>query len=240
MQAGSERESTREEQEKALRHVVSLPPIPCGDEFTYVDPSDADVQRVARGAVASENERQGSALLQIPVVEAQVVGAGIQRVTQIHPGPIPRSLALFALDEVNRNSSLPSNVTLLDVIVARANVVEGAGINYSVTVTAAAADAAPAATAPAELLKVVVWQAVPFTAHRLVDFFLLDGGDIEGSGKQKQEGVLLIDCASPPPGHVLLANCTAVPKAGCSVVAVVGVVTWFWVLVSLGLVLPLL
>ncbi|CAI5947747.1 unnamed protein product [Closterium sp. NIES-65] len=86
MQAGSERASTREEQEKALRHVVSLPPIVCGIEFTYVDPSDADVQRVARGAVASENERQRTA------ADSRAGGtggsAGIQRVTI--PRPIPR------------------------------------------------------------------------------------------------------------------------------------------------------
>ncbi|CAI5530012.1 unnamed protein product [Closterium sp. Naga37s-1] len=64
---------TREEQEAALRHVVPVTPPPCGDLLTFVDSSDVDVQRVAREAVASANKRQGSALLLISVVEAQVL-----------------------------------------------------------------------------------------------------------------------------------------------------------------------
>ncbi|CAI5969266.1 unnamed protein product [Closterium sp. NIES-64] len=429
-QVGWGHASTREEQEAALRHVVPVNPLPCGDLLTFVDSSDVDVQRVAREAVASANERQGSALLLKSVLEAQLVipgfreytltllllasflafpptghsiaadlgaggtggqcaaanfraggtvddtrggnasgrslvnvtwfavVAGTQRnatagemgvaaaggcagrnassssaaggggsmfnssssnsisssgilewdlaramagvcvdegwvlipaaasvdnsmtpsasysvssnasfsassnastaapYTDTYNGFSIRSLALFALNQLINQSSLPSNLTLLDVLAARANVVEGAGINYSVTVTAAvdAASAAgatvPTTTTAAEeeagkqvvVLKLLVWQPVPFTAFRLVDFFLLDGGGGEGeSGKQKQEGVLLVDCASPPPGHILLGNCTTVPKAGYSfVVAAIGFVTLLRVLVSLGLVLALL
>ncbi|CAI5992733.1 unnamed protein product [Closterium sp. NIES-64] len=110
-------------------------------------------------------------------------------------GGVPGGTGAAAVLGVSLSSS---NVTLLDVLAARANVVEGAGIDNSVTVTAAAADVPPAATAPAALLtapgikakaagegavdeggpreqvvvvKVVVWQPVPFTGHRLVDFF---------------------------------------------------------------------
>ncbi|CAI5933004.1 unnamed protein product [Closterium sp. NIES-64] len=53
--------STEEEQEIALRHVVQRPAVAWGnDESTYVDLSGVDLQRVARGAVASANERQVS------------------------------------------------------------------------------------------------------------------------------------------------------------------------------------
>ncbi|CAI5947739.1 unnamed protein product [Closterium sp. NIES-65] len=110
-------------------------------------------------------------------------------------GGVPGGTGAAAVLGVSLSSS---NVTLLDVLAARANVVEGAGIDNSVTVTAAAADVPPAATAPAAVLtapgikakaagegavdeggpreqvvvvKVVVWQPVPFTGHRLVDFF---------------------------------------------------------------------
>ncbi|CAI5992723.1 unnamed protein product [Closterium sp. NIES-64] len=394
MQAGSERASTREEQEKALRHVVSLPPIVCGIEFTYVDPSDADVQRVARGAVASENERQVSGGMgwgQRTAADSRAGGtggsAGIQRVTI--PRPIPRlnhsqylvwhtdaslpsfppllpsppsppsfppllpsrpslpsfppllpsppslpsfppllpsppslpsfppllpsppslpsfppllpsrpslpsfppllpspphtgsssnsssnassnsssnsssnisfnasatvpyndsyngfsmrSLALFALAERNGQNNITSHLTLIDVLAARANVVEGAGINYSVTVTAAA-QAAPVVfqsvsgganmtgvreSKEVATVKVLVWQPVPFTAHRLLDLFVLGDGMRNGS-------------ASPPPGHTSLGNYTAVPKAGCSGAAPIGFVTVLGVLVSLGFVIVLL
>ncbi|CAI5519158.1 unnamed protein product [Closterium sp. Naga37s-1] len=59
-QAGSGHASTREEQEAALRHVVPVTPPPCGNMLIYVDLSDADVQRVAREAVASAYKRQMS------------------------------------------------------------------------------------------------------------------------------------------------------------------------------------
>ncbi|CAI5482990.1 unnamed protein product [Closterium sp. Yama58-4] len=378
MQAGSEHVSKKKEQETALRHVVLRPTVACGDELTFVDLSDVDVQRVAREAVASANERRGTALLLISVLEAQVVvpgyreytltllaadnttrmaahyathaldlgqtnnsdatpetsqgantsgaasgeceweefgecdvvcgGAGdaaecnggssafnssnsgsggggvvewdlaramagvcvdegwvlipaaatadksttptvsfntsiIAPYTDAYNGLSIRSLALFGLDQLNRNSSLSSsNVTLQDVLAARANVVEGAGINYSVTVIATKTKAADKKEAGKQVVvvKVVVWQPVPFTAFQPVDFFRLDGGDGEG-GSEKQEGLLLSDCAYPPPlGYVLLANCTQVPKTGFSVAAPMGFVTWFRVLLSLGLVLALM
>ncbi|GJP69709.1 hypothetical protein CLOP_g710, partial [Closterium sp. NIES-67] len=46
------------------------------------------------------------------------------------------SVALFALQQVNAQKSFSMFVTLVDVIAARANVVDGAGISYSLTVTA--------------------------------------------------------------------------------------------------------
>ncbi|CAI5982077.1 unnamed protein product [Closterium sp. NIES-65] len=70
MQVGSEHASKKKEQETALRHVVLRPTAACGVELTYVDLSDVDVQRVAREAVASENERRASALQLISVSQA--------------------------------------------------------------------------------------------------------------------------------------------------------------------------
>ncbi|CAI5488008.1 unnamed protein product [Closterium sp. Naga37s-1] len=89
----SEHESTEEEQEIALRHVVRRPTVACGDELTFVDLSGEDVQRVAREVVASENERQATALLLISVLEAQVV---------VVPGYREYTLTLLAADESTR------------------------------------------------------------------------------------------------------------------------------------------
>ncbi|CAI5530010.1 unnamed protein product [Closterium sp. Naga37s-1] len=208
---------TQEEQEAALRHVVSVTPPPCGNLLTFVDLSDVDVQRVAREVVTSANERQRSTTADL---SAGGTGGGT-------------SVA----------------------------VVGWWRINYSVTVTAAvdAEAAATLLTAPGTkakaagegaveeggarkqvvVVKLLVWQPVPFTAHHLAEFILLDGEG--GEAKGEAEGFASIDCAPPPPGHILLANCTTVHKAGySSVAAPVGFVRLLHVLVSLGLVLALL
>ncbi|CAI5530011.1 unnamed protein product [Closterium sp. Naga37s-1] len=243
--AGSEHASTEEEQEIALRHVVQRPTDACGDELTFVDLSGEDVQRVARGAVASENERQTHYTCLLPCsLPAPLPPTGQRSAVHLGAGSgfSMRSLALFALGEPNRQDNDFSYLTLLDVLAARANVVEGTGINYSVTVTAAA-HAAPimfqsvpggddkaagvGKRKEVATVKVLVWQPVPFTAHRLLDLFVL--GDTANN-----------DCASPPPGYILLGNCMAVPKAGCYVAAPIGFVTVAGMLVSLGLVIALL